>query len=87
MARTTGPILAIGAVTVGRDVLIDQKAPDWRVVGGTGIAAALFALGEKTPLSAFFVGTAWVALAVVTLSRVDPARPSPAEAVLKVWNR
>lgn len=78
MARTTGPVVAIGAITVANRVIFNNKPMDWRVPIATAIAAGLFALGEKvSPAGA--LGLAWLALAAVVLTRVDPSVPSPAE--------
>lgn len=85
MAASTGPILAIGAITLGRDVLIDVHDVDWRVPLATGIAAMLFAGAEKA-VGQVAAGIAWVALLSVTFVRLDPKKPSPAEALLSAWN-
>ena len=86
MAASTGPILAIGAITMGRQVIIDNEAPDWRVAIGTGIAAGMFALAEKA-VGNVATGIAWVGLLAVIFVRLDPKKPAPAEALLSMWSK
>jgi hypothetical protein len=83
MARTTGPILAIGAITVAADVLPGGEL-DMRVPVATGIAAGLFALVERTWEDGA-VALAYVALVTILLVRVQPGRPSPTERILQWW--
>lgn len=84
MSRSTGPILAIGAVTVANQTLFNGRPLDWRVPIATGLSVGVFALLEKAapdvagPL-------AWMALITVLLARVQPGIPSPAESFLKWW--
>lgn len=61
MAASTGPILAIGAVTVLNQTVLHDRPIDWRVPIATGVAAAAFAFLEKG------VGPAVVALAYAAL--------------------
>jgi hypothetical protein len=84
MAATTGPVLALGGITFANKALHGDV--DWRVPVATGFAAMVFALGERVsePIA---VGVAWIALATVLLTRVDPKVPSPAETLLKYWNQ
>jgi len=84
MAASTGPILAVGAITMANQTIFNGKPPDIRVAIGTGIAAAVFALGERVAPDAIPL-LAWVALATVVLARVDPSIPSPAESALNWW--
>ncbi|WP_301177234.1 hypothetical protein [Actinomadura geliboluensis] len=83
MARTTGPVLAIGGITFVNK-LIQTGDVDIRVPVGTGIAAVLFSLAERVS-ERLAVGIAWIALTAVCLTRVDPKVPSPAETLLKYW--
>lgn len=84
MSRTTGPVLALGAVTVGNASIVHGRPIDWRVPIATGIAAGMFALGERAwPAGA--VGLAYLALGTVLLTRVDPRVPSPSESFLAWW--
>lgn len=82
MAETTAPILAIGAITmVNRSVFHDEPW-DWRIPIATGISVGLFAALEK-PLPKMTVALAWLAVAGITLGRVDPKVPAPAESALE----
>lgn len=85
MARTTGPVLAIGGITVLNRTVFNGEEMDWRIPIATGIAAGLFALAEKATGSGA-VWIAYLALTAVVLSRVDPSVPSPAESALKWFN-
>lgn len=84
MARSTGPILAAGAITVGNRVILHQQPVDWRVVSATGLTAAAFALVEKG-VPQLAVGLSWIALVTVLLTRIDPKVPSPAESFAEWW--
>ena len=44
MSQTTGPILAVGAVTVANNVIFHDEPMDWRVPVATGLAAIGFLL-------------------------------------------
>lgn len=80
MARTTGPILALGAITVGNTVVVHEKPMDWWQPVTVGLTAVLFA-GVEQVLPTFAVGLAWLALITVVFVRVEPATPSPAESL------
>lgn len=82
MARTTGPILAVGGITFTNKLIHGDV--DIRVPVGTGIAAILFSLAERVH-EGLAVGVAYIALVTVCLTRVDPKIPSPAETLLKYW--
>lgn len=84
MARSTGPILAIGGITIANQTLLNGQPLDWRVVVATGGAALLFGLVEKASPE-LAVGLAYIGLVTVLLVRVDPKTPSPAESALKWW--
>jgi hypothetical protein len=81
MARTTGPILAVGGITLANRSVFHGQSVDWRVPIATGIAAALFGLAERA-WGDGAVALAWLALATVILTRVDRSVPSPAESAL-----
>ncbi len=84
MAATTGPILAIGAITMANQSVFNNKPVDWRVPVATGVAAAMFSLAERAwPQGARML--AWAALVSVLLTRLDPAVPSPVESALTWW--
>lgn len=85
MAQTTGPILAVGGITVFNQTVLNNKPIDWRVPIATGFLAGGFALFEKGNAQVA-KGVAWIALLTVLLARVDPKTPSPAESLLKYWN-
>jgi hypothetical protein len=84
--RTTGPVLAIGAITMANANLLHGKPIDYRVPIATGIAAGAFALAEKAyePLA---VGLAWVALVAVLFVRLTPGVPSPVESLNSWWTQ
>jgi hypothetical protein len=85
MADSTGPILAIGAITVANRTIFNDEAVDWKVPIGTAIAAVLFAGAERAVgRSATYM--AYLALVTVCFARVDPAVPSPAESALRWFN-
>jgi predicted membrane-bound dolichyl-phosphate-mannose-protein mannosyltransferase len=81
MAASTGPVLAIGAITLANRVVFNDKPMDWKVPIGTAIAAVLFAGAERAVGDAA-VKLAYLALVTVVLARVDPSVPSPAESAL-----
>ena len=85
MARSTGPILAAGTVTVVNRVVFNTEPVDWRVPIGVGIAAVSLALLERAsePLA---VGIAWIAL-ITTLIAPVGATKSPVESALDWWNQ
>lgn len=82
--RTTGPILAIGAITLANQSLIHGAPIDVRVPVGTAVAAGLFGLVEHGWEDGA-VALAWVALVTVLFARVQPEVPAPAESFLSWW--
>lgn len=78
MSRTTGPILAIGAITVGNEVLLEHKPMDWRVPIATGVAAGMFALAEIA-WEEGAVAMAYLALVTVLLVRLPGSKRAPIE--------
>ncbi len=84
MSESTGPVLAIGAITIANQSVFNGKPVDMRVAIATGIAAGVFALGDKAT-GGFTAKIAWLALVAVVLTRVDPNTPAPAESALKWW--
>lgn len=86
MARTTGPILAIGVITVTNQSVVNNRPIDWRVPLATGVAAGVFSLAEKGWESGA-VGLAWLALVTVVFARLQPGVPAPAESALQWWNQ
>lgn len=85
MAASTGPVLAIGALTLANRVVFNDEPMDWKVPIGTAIAAVLFA-GAERAVGQTAVHLAYLALVTVVFVRVDPAVPSPAESALKWFN-
>lgn len=85
MAETTGPILALGAITVANRSVFHDKPMDWRPLVATGLAALAFAGAEKVwgPGARML---AWTALISVCLTRVEADVPSPVESALAWWN-
>lgn len=85
MAQTTGPVLAIGAITVANATVIHDRPMDWRIPAATGIAALMFRLAEAAwPEGARLL--AYTALISVLFVRLDPATPSPVESLWNWWN-
>lgn len=85
MAESTGPILAVGALTVANRTVFNDEPMDWKVPIATAIAAVLFA-GAEQVAPRVAKGLAYLALVSVVFVRVDPAVPSPAESALKWFN-
>lgn len=86
MAASTGPILAVGAITMANRSLFHGQPVDWRVPVATLLAVGLFSLAEKA-VGPVAVGVAWTALAVTVLTRVDPSVPAPAESAAAWFNK
>lgn len=86
MAKTTGPVLAIGGITIANRVLFNDKPMDWRIPIATGITAMGFALVEKG-WEKGAVTLAWLALITVLITRIDPGVPAPVETLDKWFNR
>lgn len=84
-ARSTGPVVAVGAITVINRTVFNGKEMDWKVPVATVMAAGLLALAEKA-VGDVAVWISYLALAAVVLTRVDPSVPSPAESALKWFN-
>lgn len=87
MAASTGPILALGAITFVNRSVFNEQPVDWRIPIATGLAALLFSGAETMIGPDIPRGIALVALVAITLSRIDPAVPSPAESALNWWNK
>lgn len=85
MARSTGPVLALGAITVANSTVLHGRPMDWRVPVATGLAALCFdGLERVWPAGA--VALAYTALVAVCLTRIDPSVPSPVESALSWFN-
>ncbi|HEX5566658.1 MAG TPA: hypothetical protein VFY14_06965 [Streptomyces sp.] len=85
MAESTGPILAVGALTLANRTIFNDRAMDWKVPIGTAIAAVLFAGAEKA-VGRSAVWLAYLALVTVVFVRVDPEVPAPAESALRWYD-
>lgn len=86
MSQTTGPVLAMGAITIVNRTVFNSQPMDWRVPIATGLLAVAADLGERVwPKGAQLL--VWTGLVAVLLTRVDPAVPSPAESALAWWDR
>lgn len=85
MAATTGPVLALGAITMINENVLHDQPVNWRVPVATGILAGVCALLEKAS-PALATGVVWIALATVLLTRVTPGVPSPTESFVTWWN-
>jgi len=86
MGASTGPILALGAITLVNRAVFNNQPMDWRIPIATGMAALVFSGAESVIGADIPKGIAMVALVAVVLTRVDPSVPSPAESALKWWN-
>jgi hypothetical protein len=80
VAKSTGPLLALGGITIVNRSILHDEPFDLKVPIATGLLAAGFALVEKAvePLA---VGLAWLALVTVLLTRIEPNVPSPVESL------
>jgi hypothetical protein len=86
MAASTGPVLAIGAITLTNRVVFNNQPMDWKIAIGTGIAAIIFAGAESLIGPQIPRGIALIALVAIVFTRIDPQVPSPAESAVKWWN-
>lgn len=59
---------------------------DWRIPIATGLAAGMFALGEKA-LPEVVPALAWLALTAVLFVRLEPDTASPVENFLNWWKQ
>lgn len=84
MAETTGPILAVGGVTVLNQTVLHGKPMDWRIPIATGVACGGFALLERGAPQAARMA-AYTALLAVLFTRINNV-PSPTESFLSWWN-
>lgn len=86
MSQTTGPVLAMGLITMANQSVFNGRPMDWRVPIATGLLAVAFDLGEHVwPKGAELL--AWTGVVAVVLTRTQPAVPSPAESALNWWNK
>ena len=85
MAASTGPVLAVGAITLANRVVFNDEAMEWKLPIGTAIAAVMFA-GAERAAGKTVVYLAYLALVAVVFVPVDPKVPSPAESALAWFN-
>jgi hypothetical protein len=81
MAKSTGPALMIGGITVFNEVILNGKPFNWRVPVATGFVALGLA-GLEHVSQELAVGLAWTALVVILFTRVSPDVPAPAESLV-----
>lgn len=84
MSKSTGPVLAIGAITVANAVVLHNQPFDWRVPIATGLAAGMFALAEKA-WAPGAVGLAWLALVTTLFVPLDSRAPAPVVSADQWW--
>ena len=85
MSETTGPILAVGAISLANEVVFNRKEVDWRIPLATGVAVGFFALAEKGWRNGA-VGLAYLSLVTVLFVRLDPNTPAPIENINNALN-
>lgn len=85
MSKTTGPVLAMGAITVVNNTVFHDQPMDWRVPIATGLAAIGFSLAERA-WEQGAVLFAWTGLLTVLLTRTNPKVPSPVESAVTWYN-
>lgn len=93
MAKSTGIILAVGAITLANEAAFapvaggDSITPDinWRVIPATLVAAALLG-GLEQVSSKLAIGIAYIALVTVMFARIGNA-PAPVENLAKVLGK
>jgi hypothetical protein len=85
MARSTGPILAVGAITIANQSLLakEQQPVDFRIPVATAIAAGGLALLERVS-EELAVGLAWIALVAVLFVKTNPKVDAPAENLMRI---
>ena len=84
MAKSVGPILAVGAITVMNQHVLQNHDIDWRVPVATAAAAGAFALLEKAWEDGA-VALAYLALVTVLFVRPNANTPAPVETALLWW--
>jgi hypothetical protein len=89
MPGSTGPILAIGAITMVNESVVNGQPVDWRVPIATGLAALAFG-GLENGIPAFsdaFTKLAWLALVTTLIVRLKPNTPAPLESFVDWYNK
>lgn len=85
MAVSTGPILAMGAITVVNASVVHDRPVDWRIPIATGLLAGIAAMAERGAPQ-IVVGLAWLALVTSLIVPLQPGVPTPAESLITFWN-
>lgn len=89
MSRSTGPVLATGAITLVNSIVLDDTDVEWndaaKVIVATGLVAGTLSLMERAAPD-LAVTMAWATLIVMLFTRVNPEIPSPTERVVKWWD-
>lgn len=86
MSRSTGPILAMGAITMANSSVFHDNPVNWRIPLATGLLAIGDALLERAwPTGAVII--AWTGLLTVILTRTDSNTPSPVESLMAWWGK
>jgi len=86
MSATTGPILAMGTISVVNETIFNDQPMDWRIPVATGLLAIGFSLGERVwPKGAEIL--AWTGVVTILLGRTKSNVPSPVESALTWWNQ
>lgn len=86
MAQSTGPVLAIGAITLANESVFNDKPINWKIPVATTIAAVMFA-GAERAVGRTAVWIAYLGLITICLVRTDPNTPSPAESALSWYEK
>lgn len=84
MARSTGPLLAMGAITLANASIVHNQPVDWRIPIATGLTVGVFALAEHAAPD-LVTGLAWLALMTSFLVPIFPGVPTPAESLIGYW--
>jgi hypothetical protein len=85
MAATTGPVLALGGITMINESVLHNQPFNWKIPVATGVLAGIMALVEKAS-PGLATGLVWIATAAVLLTRVNPNVPSPTESFASWWS-
>jgi hypothetical protein len=85
VSQSTGPILAVGGITLANKTLLNNQPMDWRIVIATGLTAGMFSLADKA-WPELSKGLAYLALISVLFVRLDKNTPAPVESLAK-WMR
>lgn len=85
MAKSTGIVLATGAITVVNQSVFHDRPVDWRIPVATGLAAMGFSLAEKAWQDGVVL-LAWTGLITILFTRTQSSVPSPVESALKWWD-